>query len=507
MISRVQEYFFGTRTSTTLTMEGLTAKLLNSNRTKSGISVGVQDMVSFAPLWNGVQMIAQDVAKCPLYIFKRLPTGRERATDHKAFSFVADYPNERQGAVEFWQQFMIHKLLYSRAFIWIDKANDGAIKGLYHLLPDRTYFDNEQGVYVSQLGGKAFDFFPSEILDIKSPSSPFIDCSLATTARESIAVGLAAQDHSSSFLSSDCQPGGILEIPAGFTKQAKDNLERGVRSKLKGDPFKTLVLGDGAKWHDVQIDAEKSQLTETKLHSAREACMWLNTAPSRIGLPDSGGYGSRTEDNLDYKDTTIYPHLNSIRSECGLKLSTDKEKRTRSHYFEHNTDKLYTLNPETRANVGKTEIEMGTLSPNEYRRSVNRNDREGGDAYYEPNSNFTTSNDESEAVETARSVLKSKSFEWFEKTLGKIKRESQKKDAIRFCTWFDSFVPDDYGTYFDKSITLGITETRQQQHFERVRNGINQLLDETQPEDLPVVVTEYCENIKSSLEGAFKCEV
>ena len=465
----------------------------------------------------------------------------------------------------------------------MDKANTGRILGLYNLLPDRTYYDPNIDKYRSQIGGGLVDFFPSEILDIKSPQSPIVNCEFAKQSREAIAVGLAAQDHSSKFLSSACQPGGILEIPAGFAKRAKDNLERGLREKMSGNQFKTLVLGDGAKWHNAQIDAEKSQLTQTKLYSAREACMFMNVPPSRVGLPDSGGYGSRTEDNLDYRDTTIVPHLNAIASEIGLKVLTNEQKRNRSLWFEHNTDKLYTLEPKTRAEIGKIEIEAGVTSPNEYRASKNQNPRAEGDLFLVHQANFIPQDSENEepedvdqviedeAVEVeglekpdvlevdgpvsaqalngaqiagllqvlevvslgnlsndaavkllgiafptiskdqaqdlvkgakeikeadnvARSVLAECQKEWVEKTLGKIRKESQRKTATRFCTWFDEFLPEDYSKHFERGQKIGVNTDSQAEAFEAIKTGINELLQVTAEDDLPVKIADFCEH-------------
>lgn len=498
--------------SQTATLESLQTKVLQSNRTKSGVPVEPQDMVEFAPLWKGLQDIPQHVAKCPLYIIERTTVdgqpGRQRAENHPAFVLFADYPNERQGAVEFWQQSVFHKVLYHRSIIWMDKSNNGRITGLYNLLPDRTFYDPTIDKYVSQIGQDGYaEFFPSEILDVKSPQSPFINCEFAKVARESIGVGLAAQDHSSKFLASDCQPGGILEIPAGFTKKAKDNLERGLRERMSGNQFKTLVLGDGAKWHQAQIDAEKSQLTETRLYQAREVAMWLNMAPSRLGLPDSGGYGSRSEDNLDFKDTTIVPHLNAYASECGLKVLTRDQQRRRTHYFEHNTDKLYTLDPKTRAEVGKIEQEAGFTNANEYRRAKNQNPRPNGEKFWEPNANHVldsgeeSTETESDAVDTARMVLREQGLVWIDKTLAKISKECQRKNANRFCNWFDSYVPEDYRTFFNQAVKLNVTQSTQDALFLRIKEGVNRIMEETTNVELPVAITEFCENIKPNLKG------
>ena len=95
-----------------------------------------------------------------------------------------------------------------------------------------------------------------------------------------------------------------MEIPASFEKKAKDNLEQGFQKKYKGQAFQTVILRDGAKFHSIQIDAEKSQMNETRTHQAREVAQWFNLPPSKLGIPDSGGYGSRTEDNRNYYDQT-----------------------------------------------------------------------------------------------------------------------------------------------------------------------------------------------------------
>ena len=63
-----------------------------SRKTEAGISVGVNDVVSCAPVSQSLQMISGDIAKMKLNVYGRLPElgDKARAVDkkHQAYSIV-----------------------------------------------------------------------------------------------------------------------------------------------------------------------------------------------------------------------------------------------------------------------------------------------------------------------------------------------------------------------------------------------------------------------------------
>jgi phage portal protein BeeE len=73
--------------------------------------------------------------------------------------------------------------------------------------------------YVSEIDGNLEAFAASNILHIEQMSiNGMADCQLVYKARESFALALAAEEFASKYFRYGGRIGGILEVPAGMTK-------------------------------------------------------------------------------------------------------------------------------------------------------------------------------------------------------------------------------------------------------------------------------------------------
>jgi len=431
--------------------------------THAGMRVGVDEFLSYSPVWQAVRMIAGDVAKTQRNMYRRMPELGATASEMvstPAGKLVSRSPNSTQSAFRFWNDTVFSLLMWHNAYAWIERnPTNGQPVGLYPLRPDRTKWSDEDGVYVSEIGfgndTEVVAFQRENVLHFRGFSTPSGEPSFLRNARESIAASLAAQKHLSKFLSQDCIAGGLLEVPASFSKKAKDNLQQGFQKKHKNDPFQTVILRDGAKFHQIQIDAEKSQLTETRIWQAREVAMWFNMPASKLSIPDSGGYGSRTEDNQNYFHQTIDPLETEIEGELNLKLLTSSQKRQDSHFFSH--DDFVKLDRKTKADIYKIEYEGSASSPDEYRAWIGKNPRPDGrgNMFVEPNANHLVadsddepSSDSGQENETAQAVV------------AEIRKQSTKKDEKRFLRWLDDFADSEKVRLAEKSgLNFGLLKT------------------------------------------------
>lgn len=433
-----------------------------SKKTEAGISVGVNEVVSYAPVSQALQMISGDIAKMKLNVYIRQPSLGPNARDvdkkHQAYSIVKRRANEQQSAFRFWSSFVYQQLLWNNAYAWIKRnPTNGRTVGLYLLRPDRTQFSIKDGLYYSEIGSgvdaEVIALKPNDVLHYQGNQVPgVVEPSLLKNARTSISVGLAAVNHAAKFFGGDCNAGGILEIPASFEKRAKDNLEQGFQKKYAGQAFQTVILRDGARFHSIQIDAEKSQMNETRTHQAREMANWFNLPPSKLGIPDAGGYGSRTEDNRNYYDQTLSSRLCDISSECDLKLLTRAQQNNDSHYFEHDATALLAMDRKTLAEIYAIESANGATSPDEYRAATNRNPRPDGEGgrFYQPNANYVpveeSSDNSEQQTETdnqtmaiLNAVLSEQVLSWEAGSIAVIKKECRRKAIGKFSNWLNNF--------------------------------------------------------------------
>ncbi len=429
--------------------------------TDSGVTINAEKALSYAPVWQAVNLLSGDVAKLPFEVFKRIESEGQRGRDvdkmHPAYCLVRRQANRRMSAFKFWRQLMVHVLLWNRAFAVIDRNGRGEPIGLYPLLPDRTtlHYDKDgEPFYVSEIDGQLQPFSASNILHLEGIDMGGADpCELLKNARHSWALGLAAEKFSSKFFSNGAQTGGILEIPTAYTKKAADNLEEGFRKKHSGltAAFKTVILREGAKFHATQVEPAKAQMHELRQEQVREVARWYNIPPHKLNEgSQSSSYNSLEHENRAYLDTALSHWLNTIAAECWLKLLTTEEQQSDSHFFEHNTAALLQADISTTMEVLAVGIQWGVVSQNEARAKLNMNPREGGDVFLVP-LNMVPSDEEEDEGQTpdppeepdedvrgaTLDALKVSVHQRLQAVVTSIQVAARKKADVQFIEWLD----------------------------------------------------------------------
>lgn len=357
--------------------------------TDSGVPVTPQGALAYSPVWSCVDQISSDAARLPLSLWRRTDgEDREPAKNHASYRLVRRRPNHRTAAYHFWRQIIADACLYPGGYAWISGATSpsGSPRELLPLLPDRTYYSDRRGVYLSEIDGQLEAFLPEEILHVRGLSTSLGVCDPVDSFRNSIALGLAAEKFASRFFKHGTKAGGILELPLGISKKAADNVEEGFRRSNEGRDnwFKTVILRDGAKFHQTMIAARDAQTSELREDQVRDVARFYKMPPSRLGLSDSVSYNSKTEDNQSYLDTCLSGWLETIVAECWMKLLTRPEQDADELYFEHNTAALLRMNAKERAEVYHYGIQDGWMSRLEVRRKENLGPADGLEKFLWP---------------------------------------------------------------------------------------------------------------------------
>jgi HK97 family phage portal protein len=363
----------------------------DSFSTEAGVSVTAEKALMYAPFYRAVQLISGDVAKLPRPVYRRRPDisedARERDRGNRLNYVLNVAANQETEAIKFWCRFMADALIWSNAWARIYFDGSGSATELYNLLPDRTHWEIIDGKLwcITEAGGKLVPLYPWEVLHIEGLSVGGTAQPLFKMARNSIALGLAQEKFSSKFFKNGGRVGGILELPAGMPKGARDTVEEGFRKMHEGtdNPFKTVILRDNAKFHAGQMSPQESQLVEATEAQTRAIAHWFNLPPSKLGLSDSVSYNSKAEDNQNYLDTTLQIWLTRIESACNFRLISDRQSDT--HFVEHNVKNLLRMNPLQMAQVHQIQIASRIRNPNECRSDLNLLPYEGGEEYVNPN--------------------------------------------------------------------------------------------------------------------------
>lgn len=374
----------------------------------AGEQINQSKALSYSPVWQAVTMISGDCSKIPLEVFRRLPEVGPKARvidcEHDVYGFVSALgrANDETSALQFWRRLFVSALLWNNGFAWIDRDRYGTIHGLYNLLPDRTTTVRSRGrlFYVTEIGhGEAarLEAIPAvDVLHLDGLSWGDVAPDLVKQARHDFGLALSRRKYTSKFFKQGAHHGGVLQIPPGASKAARDKIEKALDERFTLDKaFKTMVLRDGYRWYSTTVDPERSQLTALDDQEIRHVAQWYNLPPERLGLKGSVSYNSLEQSTRFYVDTTLSYWLTACRAECNLKLLTPAEHANREVFIDYNINALLWADAATRNTIACQGIQSGRFSPDETRAWENLNPREDGEGgrYWRP-SNFVAVGEE-----------------------------------------------------------------------------------------------------------------
>lgn len=357
-------------------------KFLGADRVASGVRVNPEIAMGVPPFWQGVSMISGDIARMDLLVYKSGEKFNDRTEDfnHPAHLVCLRQWNDEVSAFQGWRQLIVHALIWGNGYAYIQRNGRGDVEALLTLLPDRTEAVRENGVlfYETEVGSdtdmpRVRRMDKQDVFHLRGVGLDGLHgMEMFRIARDSIGLAVASAGFASKFFKNGVRSGGILEVPAAMGQKAQTNLEEGFRKQYEGEEnwFRTIVLRDGAKFHQLTVPPNEGQMAETRETQAREVANLLNIPPSRLGVKNTTSYNSQLDDNQRYLDSCLSPWLKAISSECWMKLLSLAQRKADSHFFAHITDELLKMNPIQRAQVHSMAI-RGWMTADEIRRIEN----------------------------------------------------------------------------------------------------------------------------------------
>lgn len=359
--------------------------------TDSGVDVTADKALMCPPFWQAISLISGDMGATELAPYRRKKDARrsywEEDETHWTYSLVAIQANDYEPASRYWERKTAEALLWGKSFglIWRDAS--GRPSELLHLLPDRTDEEIVGGVpyVVSEIGGKPVPFAPEDVLVFRGINPlggkmPWF----FHMARQTIGTALAANSFTAKFFKNGARVGGILELPANMPKPIMQQTEEGFRKNYdQGEAFKTVILRDGAKFHEAQVSPKDVQIVETSERQARDIARFFNVPPSMLNVEGSSSYNSKAEDGTGYVTHCLRRWMTMIADECRLKLLPQRERA--STRYEHDIDDMFRMDLQARMQAYSTGIAAKVLSANDAATEEGYPPHEGGDVYENPN--------------------------------------------------------------------------------------------------------------------------
>jgi len=358
--------------------------------TKAGVNVDEKAAMNYLTVWACVTLIAGDVARLPLNLYRRRKNGgKDTITDHPLFDVMHNAANDEMTAFHFREAALGHNLLWGNAYAWIERDKQGNIIGL-HLLPDpgvvEVFRTGQKLKYKYKVEDKDVIKSRDEIFHVPGYGfNGLYGLSMISVAREAIGMGLAAEQYGSTFFGEGTHPGGLLTLPPEVNLgDAEAEYVKAIKEQYSGlgKSHSVMLLKNGEEYKSMSMPMEDAQFLQTRDHQKIEICGMYHVPPHKIAIHgQNSNYNNLEQENASYVDSCLMHWLVRWESCISQQLLTIEERRS-GLFFEFLVSGLLRGDSQARADHYNKMFQIGAMTPNEIRSKENMNpfdDMEAGD--------------------------------------------------------------------------------------------------------------------------------
>lgn len=249
---------------------------------QTGTELQTPDLLAQGTVFACIKLIAEDIAKLPVGISEN----REGiwTITPSAFDALLRMPNTYQNRAQFFNAWIVSKLLEGNTYVLKVRDASGWIVGLKLLDPRKVkvLVGEDDSVFYQISGGTGLqpsgDSVPIPAREIIHDRGiclhhPLVGVSPLTAAAMGASQGVAIQRASSTFFGNGARPSGVLTAPAEISEGTAARLKTHWQESYTGsNAGKVAVLGDGLQWQALTMSALDSQLLEQLQFTDRQIC-------------------------------------------------------------------------------------------------------------------------------------------------------------------------------------------------------------------------------------------
>jgi HK97 family phage portal protein len=347
-------------------------------KTSSGVRINDETALRLAILYACVNVIAQDIAKVPLAMYRRKPDGgRVRVTDHPAVKLLRK-PTRHLTEVEWREQQQGRQLMRGNAYCHMRTNFRGQVVDLHPWDPDLVRVevmadDSIRWLVRDSTSGAERVYVEGEVMHLKGLAlkGP-IGLSPIDQQRESLGESVAAQAYAATFFANDARPNIWLEHPTHFKDESvrKEWLRAFKQQFGGGNRFSAMLTEYGIKVNQLPaVNHSDLQFIELRKMKANEICSIYRVPPHKVGILDRSTNNNIEHQGIEYVTDCLLTWCRRWEERLAEDLLSESERD--EYYFEFTLDALMRGDAKSRNEAYQSGIMAGWLTRNEVRQREN----------------------------------------------------------------------------------------------------------------------------------------
>lgn len=343
---------------------------------QQNVEVSAGSALSYYAVYSCVRLITTDIGKLTLRLVERdAASGVWTETESPAFSPLLRTPNRYQTINKFVEQWILSKLLYGNAYVWLERDARRVVVAMYVLDPTRvTPLVTPAGDIYYELRRDDLSGLPQERLIVPArdiihdtmiaPYHPLIGLSPIYACGLSALQGLTIQNNSHTFFSNGANPSGILTAPGEIDEATATRLLAKMNAKGAGE---VLVAGSGLKFEKFTMSATDAQLIEQLRMTAEQVCSAFGVPPYLVDIGPPPPYANFEPLLLKYHSQCVQSLTINFEKTLDRGMGLEGKVNGTQYGTEFDVDDLIWMDTATRVSAAQTSINAG-MAPNEARR-------------------------------------------------------------------------------------------------------------------------------------------
>ena len=371
--------------------------LIIGSPSSSGAPVNESSALGVSAVTACVSLIADMIAKLPIYLYKDTPTGPVEILNHPGIKLIGGIPSEMHTSFELRQLMESGKGLGGNGYARVFRDSTFEPYSIQWIEPCRVtprLFKKTNGerfvLYdVEDMGNS---LTRSDIIHIKWMSQDGIaGLSPIRLLRESIGTALSQTTAAGKLMLNGAKWPGFITVD-GITKPEQI---AGIRDEINLNMSGAMnagripVVGGSLKFQQTNgMSMVDAQFVESRRFELQEIARLYRIPPFMIGdSTASTTWGTGIEQQtLGFLNFCLDSHLVGWEQSLALTLLTTQEQK-KGYYFKFDRDELANVALEARASFYQTMRNIGVFSPNDVLRKLGEPliaAKDGGDDYGRP---------------------------------------------------------------------------------------------------------------------------
>ena len=364
------------------------ASSTGSSSSKAGPVIGPRRALGISSWYSGVLHIATVMAGLPFHRYRGRGDDRERVAT-PTWASQPDVEQPWYGLVEFWMMSLLHK---GNAFAFKLRNPAGQVTGLREIHPDRVttgqapdgtkrfVIDREDRLWTC----RDVLHIPGLTYDGRFGMNPI------QYQADVLGAVAATDDYAGRFFSSGTHLGGIISLPQTLKEGEREALRQEWDQFHAGllNAHRTGVLGKGATYTRISLDAKDSQLLESRQYGVLEVSRLLRLPPHKLYELSRATFSNIEHQSIETVQDCYQPWAERIEAH----INFDPDLTPAGTFHEFNLEGRLRGDTASWYEAQSKAVGGPWKSLNEARKDERLPPIEGGDVVLRPRNNTTTAN-------------------------------------------------------------------------------------------------------------------